>query len=159
MIAAAIFLFLAQVASAPSPVVVVDNAQNEQPVDAISWSCEAMMSRHGGSLMLSGQFPAVSLEAQKNGDAFKLQATMKSGQDQRFNGTFPSALTANSAIAGISAYSVLIPGTEVGRPKFVLRFETFAHSKDGFVNILQTDPSSAAPSAFATGICKYEPAQ
>ena len=158
MIVGGILLLVAQAGSAPPPVVVVDNVE-EQPVGAISWTCTAMLGRQTGNLSLAGQFPAISVEAQKNGQALRLQATMRSTQDQRFNGTFPSALTSSSAVAGISSYSILIPGTQPGRPKFILTFQDFLRANDGFVNILEIDPSSGAPSAYAAGTCKLEVSQ
>jgi len=115
-----------------------------------------MLGGQGGKLAITGQFPSVAVEAQKNGDAFRIQASMKSAQDQRFNGTFPAALTSNVPVAGISNYSIMIPGKQVGRPNFVLTFANFARANEGFVNILQIDPSSGAPSAYAAGICKLE---
>jgi hypothetical protein len=159
MIGAALLLLAQATSSAAPPVVIVNNGENERPVDAMSWKCEAMLSHPGGSLIITGQFPAVSLEAQKNGDAFRLQATMKSEQDDRFSGTFPAALRENSGIAGISAYSILIPGSQPGRPKFILKFESFVRAGDGFLNVLQIDPTSGAPKAYAAGICTNEAAR
>ena len=155
MIAAGIFLLAAQAtSSAPPPVVVVDTPIQQQPVNAISWKCEAMLSHQGGNLVLTGQFPAVSVEAQKNGGAFRLQTAMTSDQDKRFSGTFPAALTSNASIPGISNYSIMIPGEQAGRPNFILTFVNFTRAKDGFVNVLKIDPASGAPSAYAAGVCK-----
>jgi len=150
-----ILMLAAQTVSSPPPVIVRDAPVGLEPVGATSWNCEALVSSQSGRFALAGEFPTVSVEAQKSGDAFRLQTKMKSELDARLNGTFPAALTSHEPVSGISTYSVLIPGSQPGRPNFVLAFENLTRANNGFVKVFQIDQSSGAPSAYAAGVCTF----
>ena len=151
MIIASLLLSAAQAGSgAPRPVVVVDGQMQAQPVRAISWSCNATSADHQ-ALELSGGFPALSVDDQKNGGAYRLKATMRGSGKEGFSGSFPAALTFN--LVGMTNYSISIPNPKSRISSYVLKLEFFEPSRSGFVSVLQFDPTTGAPTAYATGLC------
>jgi hypothetical protein len=156
MISAALVLAAQAASFAPAPVVVVNTPPQSTAAGAMSWSCE-VVRRHNAVALVSGEFPAVSVDAQKNGNALHLHAGVKSANDQLLNGNFPAALTKN--VLGISTYSIMVPGSEPGRPKFILTFMFFADSHGGVLSVLQFALSSGRPNAYAAGLCETQASQ
>ena len=152
MIIASLMLGAAQ-ASSGSPSVVVDGPLPIQPVRAMSWRCDTT-SADRQALMLSGSFPAVSVDDQKTGRAYRLTATIQGSGKEGFSGTFQGALTFN--LAGMTNYSIRIPNPKSRISAHVLKLEFFDRSHSGFVNVLQFDPTTGAPTAYATGLCKVQ---
>jgi len=154
MITAFLLLSAAQTGSgSPPPVVVVDGQMQAQPVRALSWTCNAT-SADQQALVLSGGFPAVSTDDQKNGSAYRLSATMQGSGKEGFSGTFPAALTFN--LVGMTNYSISIPNPKSRISSYVLKLEFFEPSRSGFVSVLQFDPTTGAPTAYATGLCNMQ---
>jgi hypothetical protein len=156
MITASLLLSAAHAGSGappPPPVVVVDGQMPVQPVRAISWRCNATSADHQ-ALVLSGGFPAVSADDQKNGGAYRLNATLKGSGKEGFSGTFPAALTFN--LVGMTNYSISIPNPQRRISSYVLKLEFFEPSRSGFVSVLQFDPTTGAPTAYATGLCNVQ---
>jgi hypothetical protein len=146
-------LILAVQAAVPPPVVAVDGPLPVQPIVARQWSCTANVADHQ-VLLLSGDFPAISADDQKNGGAYRLSATMKGSGKEGFSGTFPAALTFN--LVGMTNYSIRIPNPKSRIASYVLKLEFFEPSRSGFVSVLQFDPTSGTPTAYATGLCNVQ---
>ena len=142
-------LTLALQGQAPPPVIV--DAVRAEPVPAIAWSC-TLSGRAGLSFTLSGTFPAVSVEAQEHGGAFRLQSTIKSSQAP-FNGTFPAALT--SPLPFARHYSIAIGDLGGTAPAYIISFQFYPKSHDGFAAVTTAGASAeSAPAAYAAGLCE-----
>jgi hypothetical protein len=155
MIPASILLWTVQTAAAPPPPVAV-NRLELAPIKALSWTCQ-VSSTDRETLMLSGEFPAISVASQKDGGAFRLRTSMQSAGHKNFTGEFAAAMT--GGIAGMNHYSIMVPSESSQIPAYVLTFELFESSKSGFVNVSQFDASSGAPTAYASGLCTMQAKQ
>jgi hypothetical protein len=145
MIAA--LLAMALQGAAPPPPVVLRGLQPEA-LRAVSWTCR-LRRRDGSELTVTGAFPAVSVEAQKNGESYRLKATIDSPDAPGFKGTYHAAMT--NALLGMASYSIAVGEAGASAIEQVMTFQFFSASHDGFVAILK---EHGAQTAYAAGLCE-----
>jgi hypothetical protein len=148
----ATLLFLASTQAAIRPPV-IPPPPPITPIASVSWACEASGAQLP-KLMMSGAFPAVSAEAQKDNSAFHLQSAVKAS-DQSFTGSFSAAMT--GTIAGMNRYSIYVEDPPHGLKNLIM-FDFFPESATGFVNVIAFDRNHVS-TAFAAGTCKLRVAQ
>jgi hypothetical protein len=141
-----------QVSGGTPPAVVAVNRLPISPIARVNWACRAS-SASGTALVISGDFPAISTDDQKNGAAYRIKSEVKSSLPE-LGGTFPAAMTFN--LVGMTNYSISIPNSTSKISSYVLNFDFFSKSQDGFIKIAHFDPVTGAPSAFAAGLCKVQ---
>jgi hypothetical protein len=152
MIVAAFLSVAAPVSSTvQSPVMTVEERIIPSAIPAILWKCQTA-SADRTPLSVSGRFPAISADKQKDGRAYGLSTKMEGTGRDDFTGSFPAVLTFND-LMGMTQYSIMIPQPNRQEAKYVLNFEFFRGAHDGFVNVLRFDAKTGIRTAFATGLC------
>ena len=146
MIAAALLLGASQSVALPPPVSV--GADAFRAVPAMALHCD--LSRRSGqaSFALTARLPAVPLKAQRNGQAYGLQAGMVSEAMKVLTGNFPANLT--FSISDIAHYSVL--AEEEGGGAYIVNFQTYGRSGQGFVSVTG-NLKDGSLTAYAAGLC------